>query len=46
MDAEVVKSIIKSTHIFNDIKIALKPCICKVSPKLEMVIIWIDIWDL
>ena len=25
MDAEVVKSIIKSTHIFNDIKIASKP---------------------
>jgi len=46
MDVEIVKSIIKLTHIFNNIKVALKPCIYKVLPKLDMAIIWIDIWDL
>ena len=46
IDAEVAKSIIKSTYIFNDIKVALKSCIYKVLPKLNMAIIWINIWDL
>jgi len=46
MDAGVVKSIIKSTYIFNNIKVASKPHIYKVLPKSDMAIIWIDIWDL
>lgn len=46
MDAEVIKSIIKSIYIFNNIKIVSKPYVCKVLPKLDMTIIWIDIWDL
>ena len=45
MDAGVVENIIKSTHIFNDIKVASKPCVCKVSPKSDMAIVWVDVWD-
>ena len=45
IDTGVVKSIIKSTHIFNNIKIVSKFCICKVFPRLDMAIIWIDIWN-
>jgi len=45
MDSNVMENIIKASHIFNDIKIASKPCICKVSPKSDMAIVWIDIWD-
>ena len=46
IDAGIVKSIIKSAHIFNDIKITSKPHVCKVSPKSDMAIVWINIWDL
>ena len=45
IDSNIIESIIKASHIFNDIKIASKPCVCKVSPKSNMVIVWIDIWD-
>ena len=41
----VVKTIIKNNHIFNNIAIVTKPCIIKVSPKSNMAIIWLDIWD-
>jgi len=42
---DVVKSIIKSNHIFNNIVVASKPYIIKVSPKSDIAIIWLDIWD-
>ena len=45
MDSNIMENIIKASHIFNDIKIASKPCICKVSLKSDMAIVWIDIWD-
>ena len=45
MDSNIMENIIKASHIFNDIKIASKPCVCKVSLKLDMAIVWIDIWD-
>ena len=40
-----MESIIKAFHIFNDIKIASKPHVCKMSLKSDMAIVWIDIWD-
>jgi len=43
--SDVVEKIIKKNHIFNNIILVLRPCIIKVSPKLDMAIIWIDIWD-
>ena len=42
---DIVKEIIKSNHIFNNIVVASKPCIIKVSPKLDMAIIQLDIWN-
>jgi len=45
INSEVLETVIKSTHIFNNINIAPKPCIVKVSPKFDMVIVWIDIWN-
>ena len=41
----VVKTIIKENHIFNNIILASRPRIIKVSPKSDMSIIWINIWD-
>ena len=37
--------ILKQNQIFNNIKLAFKPRVIKVLPKLDMFIIWIDIWD-
>ena len=40
-----VKKILKANHIFNDIVLASKPRVIKVSPKSDMSIVWIDIWN-
>jgi len=40
-----VDNILKNTHIFNNVVLASKPRVIKVSPKSDMAIIWIDIWD-
>ena len=42
----MVKDVIKKNHIFNNIVLVSKPCIIKVSPKSDMAIIWVDIWDI
>ena len=39
-----IESALKQNHIFNGIKLALKPRVIKVLPKSDMSIIWIDIW--
>jgi len=43
--SNVVEDIIKKNHIFNNIVLASKSCIIKISPKLDMAIVWSDIWD-
>jgi len=40
-----VEKILKANHIFNDIVLASKLRVIKVSPKSDMSIVWIDIWD-
>jgi len=40
-----VDTILKQNHIFNNISLASKPRVIKVSPKSDMAIVWIDIWD-
>jgi len=42
----MVKDIIKKNHIFNNVVLLLKPHIIKVSPKSDIAIIWVDIWDI
>ena len=42
---EEVEKIIKENHIFNNVILASRPRIIKVSPKLDMLIIWINVWD-
>ena len=37
--------ILKQNHIFDNISLASKPRVIKVSPKSDMSIIWLDIWD-
>lgn len=43
--SNVVKDIIKKNQIFNNIILALKSYIIKISPKSDMAIVWLDIWD-
>jgi len=43
LTSNVVKDIIKNNHIFNNIMLASRPHIIKVSPKSDMAIIWVDI---
>jgi len=40
-----VESVIANTPIFEEVVLASRPCIIKVSPSLDMLVIWIDIWD-
>ena len=41
-----VETIIKQNQIFDNIVLASKPHVIKVLPKSDMLIIWIDIWDI
>ena len=43
--SEDIEKILRSNHIFNDVVLTSKPRIIKISPKLDMSIIWINIWD-
>lgn len=45
INSSIMELIIKSTYIFDNIHIALKLYIIKVSPKSDMSIVWIDIQD-
>ena len=40
-----IKNILKQNHIFDNISLASRPRIIKVSPKSDMAIVWINIWD-
>jgi len=43
---DVVKMIIKNNYIFNNIIVTLRLRVIKISLKLDMAIIWLDIWDI
>jgi len=40
-----IEMILKQNHIFNNISLTSKPRVIKVSPKFDMSIIWLDIWN-
>ena len=40
-----IEMILKQNHIFDNISLVSKPRVIKVSPKSDMSIIWLDIWD-
>jgi len=45
LNASDVETILKQNQIFDDIKLASRPRVIKVSPKSDMLIVWINIWD-
>jgi len=40
-----VETVIKQNQIFDNVTLTSKPRVIKASPKLDIAIIWIDIWD-
>ena len=40
-----IENVLKQNHIFDNISLASRPRIIKVSPKSDMAIVWINIWD-
>ena len=40
-----VEDIIKQNQIFDNVTLVSKPQVIKVSPKSDMAIMWINIWD-
>jgi len=42
---DYIKGILKETHLFKDIALASKPHVIKASPKSDMAVVWVDIWD-
>jgi len=43
--SDVVEDIMRKNHIFNNMTLVLRPQVIKVSPKSDIAIVWIDIWD-
>ena len=41
----IIETVIKESHIFNNIILAFQPCVIKISPKSDMAVIWVNIWD-
>ena len=46
LNSSDVEATLKQNQIFDNIKLVSRPRIIKVSPKSDMSIIWIDIWDI
>ena len=42
---DYIEGILKETHFFKNVVLASKPCVIKVFPKSDMVVVWMDIWD-
>ena len=40
-----IETILKQNYIFDNISLTSKPRVIKVSPKSDMTIVWLDIWD-
>ena len=45
LTSDDIEAILKQNHIFDNISLASKLRVIKVSPKSDMSIVWIDIWD-
>ena len=41
-----IETILKQNHIFDNISLGSKPRVIKISPKSDMSVVWLDIWDI
>ena len=42
---DIIEGVLKDVYLFKDVILVSKPHIIKVFPKLDMAVIWVDIWD-
>ena len=42
---DFIEGVLKETYLFKDVMLASKPHVIKVSPKSDMAVVWVDIWD-
>jgi len=42
---DFIEGVLQETYLFKGIVLASKPCIIKASPKSDMAVVWVDIWD-
>ena len=42
---DYIESILKETYLFKDVILASKPYVIKTSPKSNIAVVWVDIWD-
>jgi len=42
---DYIESILKETYLFKDVILASKPYVIKASPKSDIAVVWMDIWD-
>ena len=45
MSPDIIKGVLKDSHLFKDATLASKPCVIKASPKSDKTVVWVDIWD-
>jgi len=42
---DYIEDVLKEIHLFKDVMLASKLCIIKASPKSDMAVVWVDIWN-
>jgi len=45
MTPDIIKGVLKDSHLFKDVILASKPHVIKASPKSDKAVVWMDIWD-
>ena len=45
MSPDIIKGVLKNSHLFKDTTLALKPRVIKASPKSDKAVVWVDIWN-
>ena len=43
--SDYIEGILKEMHLFKDVMLASKPYVIKASPKSDIAVVWVDIWD-
>ena len=45
ISSDFIEGVLRETHLFNGVALASKPRVIKASPKSDMVVVWLNIWD-
>jgi len=45
VSSDIIKRMIKSIHIFDNVVLVFHPCVIKASPKSDIAVVWVNIWS-